>query len=810
MKLLNKQSLVLLCLSYHILATIAQANVPDDSKQPPDLTTEVEFTVQSGEPIRVQRFDHQQANIKIDGYLKEPAWKNLQTFDRMKVSRPDTLATPPYKSEFRIFYTEKGIYASYDLEQPQDTIVKRFAVRDEKDLNRDTVSFALDTSGNGRYGYWISISIGDVQRDGSILPEREFNSKWDGAWYGATQLTDRGWSAEFFLPWSQVAMPKQQGIRRIGLYITRLVSHLDEEWSWPALPESQPLFLSNLQPLEITAIDPKKQWSFFPFTSSTYDRIDNDVRYKAGFDVFWRPSSNLQLTATTNPDFGSVEMDDVIVNFTANETFFPEKRLFFQEGQDIFNTTSRSEAHHGQKMTVVNTRRIGARPRPPTLPSDVSLSTREEIQPSDLLGAIKMTGQLGTFRYGILAAIEDESKFVAEDRLFFQDGRDFGALRVLYEDKHRAAYRGLGFISTIVAHPETDATVHGIDFHRLSTNGIWNIEGQFLYSNLDKTDSGIGGFTDIEYRPRQGVKHTFKLTTFDDKLDFNDLGFQIRNDITEVQYSRERVISNLTRIRDLRATGFVRYAENGEGFRINTNVGGYLDLTLNNLHSVGTYLKFSPDRFDDRSSFGNGTFKTEGERSINVWYRTNPAKSIYTSINAQYLTEAIGGYSVKVKTEIEWRPKHNITLNLEASYRDRNNWLLHQEGRNFTTFNGGQWEPKFSLDYFPSAKQRFRVILHWAGIRAYEDEFYMLPEESTNLIAGPKPLGLTDNFNISQLNFQIRYRWQIAPMSDLFIVYTKADSRKMSDDKFEALFRNSWNMPLGDQLVVKLRYRIGS
>ena len=810
MKLLNKQSLMPLCLSYHILIAVAQANAPGNSERLPDLTTEVELTMQSGEPIRIQRFDHQQTNIKIDGHIDEPAWKNLQIFDQMKVSRPDTLATPPYKSEFRIFYTEKGIYASYDLEQPQDTIVKRFAVRDDFDLNRDTVSFTLDTSGNGRYGYWISISIGDVQRDGTVLPEREFSGTWDGAWYGATQLTDRGWSAEFFLPWSQVAMPKQQGIRRIGLYTIRLVAHLNESWSWPALPESQPLFLSSLQPLEVTGIDPKKQWSFFPFTSSTYDRIDNNVRYKAGFDVFWRPSSNLQLTATTNPDFGSVEMDDVIVNFTANETFFPEKRLFFQEGQDIFNTTSRSEAHHGQKMTVVNTRRIGARPRPPTLPPDVSLSTREEIQPSDLLGAIKMTGQLGTFRYGILAAIEDESKFVAEDRLFFQDGRDFGALRVLYEDKHRAAYRGLGFISTIVAHPETDATVHGIDFHRLSTNGIWNIEGQFLYSNLDKTDSGIGGFTDIEYRPRQGVKHTFKLTTFDDKLDFNDLGFQIRNDITAIQYSPEWIISNLTRIRNLRANGFVRYAENGEGFRINTNVGGYLDLTLNNLHSVGTYLKFSPNRFDDRNSFGNGTFEIEGERSINVWYRTNPAKSIYTSIRAQYLTEAIGGYSVQVKTEIEWRPKHNITLNLEASYRDRNNWLLHQEGRNFTTFNGSQWQPKFSLDYFPSAKQRFRVILHWAGIRAYEDEFYTLPEGSTNLIAGTKPLGLTDNFNISQLNFQLRYRWQIAPMSDLFIVYTKADSREMSDDKFEALFRNSWNMPLGDQLIVKLRYRLGS
>jgi len=73
-----------------------------------------------------------------------------------------------------------------------------------------------------------------------------------------------------------------------------------------------------------------------------------------------------------------------------------------------------------------------------------------------------------------------------------------------------------------------------------------------------------------------------------------------------------------------------------------------------------------------------------------------------------------------------------------------------------------------------------------------------------------KPAGLTDDFSVSELNFQLRYRWQIAPLSDLFVVYTKGDSRETGLQNFSDLFDDSWNMPLGDFLIVKLRYRLGS
>ena len=93
---------------------------------------------------------------------------------------------------------------------------------------------------------------------------------------------------------------------------------------------------------------------------------------------------------------------------------------------------------------------------------------------------------------------------------------------------------------------------------------------------------------------------------------------------------------------------------------------------------------------------------------------------------------------------MSWRPRHNIKLNIEASYKDRNGWLLHQEDSNFTTFNSHEWQPNISLDFFPTAKQQFRMALQWVGVRAREDEFFTLPDGSTELIPGPKPPGPSD------------------------------------------------------------------
>ena len=103
------------------------------------------------------------------------------------------------------------------------------------------------------------------------------------------------------------------------------LKYLDERWSWPALPFTSKRFMSALPSMRLPQVESKQQVAFFPYVSAAQDEIYGEDEYRVGADFSWRPSSDLQVTASINPDFGAVESDDVVVNLTAFETFFAEK-----------------------------------------------------------------------------------------------------------------------------------------------------------------------------------------------------------------------------------------------------------------------------------------------------------------------------------------------------------------------------------------------------------------------------------------------------------------------------------------------------
>ena len=145
-------------------------------------------------------------------------------------------------------------------------------------------------------------------------------------------------------------------------------------------------------------------------------------------------------------------------------------------------------------------------------------------------------------------------------------------------------------------------------------------------------------------------------------------------------------------------------------------------------------------------------------------------------------------------------------------YQKCDGWLLHQEDRDFTTFASEEWRPRFNVDFFLTAKQQLKLSLQWVGIKAFEQKFYQVPLKPDDLIRVNKAPGApSDNFAISSVNFQARYRWEIAPLSDLFVVYTRVSDPDLSvRNSFEDLFTDSFDNPVGNQLVVKLRYRLGT
>ena len=791
-------------------SAVASSDHSNSSSAMPEEGIEVDF--QTGDVLKLEQWDHDTADIKVDGKVDESAWGSARAVNLMKVVEPETLVDPLYDTFVRLFYTERGIYISFDMEQPADTLVKRLSSRDAGRLNRDYVSFTLDTSGEGRYAYWMNLALGDTQIDGTALPERQYSINWDGAWYGATTETDNGWSAEYFIPWSQMTMPKTDGVRKIGFYSSRQVAHLNEKWGWPPYPRSQAKFMSILQPLEVTGVDPKQQWSFFPYASTTFDEARDDTDYKAGFDLFWRPSTNLQLTSTVNPDFGTVEADDVVVNLSAFETFFPEKRLFFLEGREIFQETPRASPDGGgTPVTLLNTRRIGARPIRPDIAEDLEFLDQESNQLTELYGAAKVTGQVGRVRYGVLSAFEKDTDLRSVDgQEVTAGGKDYAIARVLYENTTGGMYKAIGGMSTLTAFSDLDAYTNGIDYHFLSGSGQWKVDGQFLHSHLDEVGNGFGGFVDVVYTPRTGLKHVLELSHYEDDLQINALGFLRRNDVTGIRIGSEWVETGLTRIRDFRLEPFLRYEENGEGEAVRSGFGMDAEFKLNNLDQLEVEAKYFPERYDDRNSFGNGTYKIQGRPAFELGYETDSSKKLSYFVNAKWEEDGVDGEFYETSAGASWRPIDRLSLEVSTSYRKREGWLLHQEDRFMTAFDSEEWGPKVQMDFFLSAKQQFKLAFQWVGIKAFEDKFYEIPESSGDLIEIPKPDEETDDFAVSSLNFQARYRWQIAPLSDLFVVYTRFADDELPMDSFSNILEESWQDPLADQLVVKLRYRLGS
>jgi len=762
------------------------------------------------------------AGIKIDGRLDEGIWDTLPTVGNFVVLEPDTLADTPHATHIKLAYTDKGLYIGADLEQPKDTLIRRLSGRDVYGgLNRDSINLTLDTSGDGLYGFWFGINLGDSLMDGTVLPEYRFSNEWDGPWRGASIETATGWSAEFFIPWSAVSMPNAGEVRNMGIYMSRKVAYLDERWGWPALPSTKPKFLSVLQPIELKGINPRQQYNIYPFASVTQDNIDDETRYQIGADLFWRPSSNFQLNATLNPDFGNVESDDVVVNLSATETFYPEKRLFFVEGQEIFVASPRADTRSsgvgqtGPPTTMINTRRIGGSPQAPVLSPGQSLTDRERRLPAELLGAAKATGQFGNFRYGLLTAFEDEVKFRAmangQPVTVAQDGTDYGVGRLLYENNSNG-YKAIGLLTTAVQHYDRNAYVTGLDWHLLTKDGKLKVDGQAFRSDLDGIKAGYGGFVDFEYTIRQGVRQRVGIDYFDKYVNINDLGYQARNAYRQIRSAHTRTSSNLTWARNNQFDIRGAVQENSDGYFSRGALSLSNRATFKNLTTLTARLGHSPGRYDDLNGYGNGLFHTEESTSASLKFESNTTKPLSYAMEVGYYEEDLGGDSYKYIASINWRPLGGFNLSAGIEYQDREGWLLHQEDRNMTTFDADGLIPNITAEYFLNARQQFKLSMQWVGIEAEESGFYLIPTTPGDLIATTKPQGPSDSFAISDLVFQARYRWEIAPLSDLYIVYVRASdiTRSLQQDNFGDLLDRAWSDPVADQLVVKVRYRFGS
>jgi len=342
------------------------------------------------------------AAINVDGLLDESEWGEAQSFRDFVVIDPLTLATPRIPTEARLISLPEGLAVAFICEQPpEETRTSTITSRDAGSFDSDYVSLMIDFDGTAEIAYEFSVSVAGSYRDGTITNENSTSYNWDGLWQHAVYEEPQRWTVELLLPWSIVAMREgDRDTRQIAICFQRVLNSRNERFAYPEANTTRNTFISDFAKIEVPRYS-VHEFDVWPYLTVLSDLVNDSITGKAGLDLFWKPSGRFQLSATMNPDFGQVESDDLVIDFSATETKFNEKRPFFTENQAIFS----SYLVRGQ---VFYTRRIGG-------PND------KDHGKSDIEAALKIIGSTGSINYGVFAAQEAD-----------EDGRNFYAGRVVF------------------------------------------------------------------------------------------------------------------------------------------------------------------------------------------------------------------------------------------------------------------------------------------------------------------------------------------------------------------------------------------
>ncbi|HUP20244.1 MAG TPA: DUF5916 domain-containing protein, partial [Gemmatimonadota bacterium] len=361
-----------------------------------------------------------EGEIEIDGRLDEPTWRNAAAADRFIQFDPVSGEPATQRTEVRFAYDDEHLYIGarmYD-DHGADGVVGRLTRRDGRPSG-DSIEIIFDTFLDhlGRTIFWINPAgvRGDSYGPGGSNPD----SSWDPIWRAKTTVDAEGWTAEMEIPFSQLRFPR--GTEQTwGLQIWRQVDRLNETqmWSyWTRDQQGGPSRFGHLNGIVAPAsgADRLEVLPYVTAQAETRAEIDADDPFaeersgtmRVGADLKYLVTSDLTLTATLNPDFGQAEVDPAVVNLSAFETFFPEKREFFIEGRGLFSFGGLwcFTCSNISSLDPLFTRRIGRAPQGAGLAFDAG-EYADVPGASTILGAAKLTGRTrsGT-SIGVLGAV---------------------------------------------------------------------------------------------------------------------------------------------------------------------------------------------------------------------------------------------------------------------------------------------------------------------------------------------------------------------------------------------------------------------
>jgi hypothetical protein len=370
-------------------------------------------SAQPGPPaVRAQRAT---AAISVDGHLDEAAWQAAKPVRGFLQRDPDQGQPATEDTELRILFDDRALYVGVRLHDREAGKIVRQLSRRDVVPEADRFTLYLDPQHDGRTGVELQVSAAGVQRDAAIYDDIFEDDTWDAVWESAVSVDAGGWTVEMRVPFSQLRFPR--GAPAWGINASRLV-HRKNESSWLVLvPKNETGLASRMAPLEgLADARPGRHLELVPYASARAEYIappapqdpwnDGSRLFPgAGLDFRAGLGTGMSLVGAVNPDFGQVEVDPAVVNLSAFETFYEEKRPFFTEGSQVFLRFGRGGAsdyttYYYPEPLLFYSRRIGRVPQGSAPGDFVDVPSATTI-----LGAAKAVGRTRGWNVGALDAV---------------------------------------------------------------------------------------------------------------------------------------------------------------------------------------------------------------------------------------------------------------------------------------------------------------------------------------------------------------------------------------------------------------------
>ncbi|MBA2244199.1 MAG: carbohydrate binding family 9 domain-containing protein [Gemmatimonadetes bacterium] len=671
------------------------------------------------------------STIVMDGRLDEELWSTVPAATDFTQRDPNEGQPATQRTEIRFLYDAEALYIGarmYDALGAQG-VRTRLARRDQE-IEGDHLEFIFDTFHDHTGRTVFRVNPSGVRYDAGQAASSA-DPSWDPVWEARAQIDSLGWTAELRIPFSQLRFARD-GTQTWGLQIWRYVERLNEMsmWSfWRRDEAGGPSRFGHLEGLRIASRPLGVELLPYVVARASYLQPTqpgspfHDPRayhWRAGGDLKALLTSNLTLDATFNPDFGQVEVDPAVVNLSAFETFFPERRPFFVEGSGLFGFGSFScfFCSNVSSISLFYSRRIGRRPQG-NLPYRIEYIDVPEN--TTILGAAKVTGRTaGGQQVGILNAL---TRAEAADAITLdgrQITRELEPLTNYFVGRTRRNLRGgdvrLGAIGTSVIRSfgydslalqiPQHAEALGFDWDLAWRQKTYSLMGNFALSQVSgepeamhrlqlssaryfqRPDRGHGSnrlFTD-RYDPSltsmRGYGGYMRLAKqagnllWETAVNYRSPGFEV-NDLAFLTRADYLWMNGNVLRMWTRPTRHYRSADVIVGGQQQLNYDG--DLTEQQLQAFGamqflnywsasTFIMFQPEVYEDRLTRGGPVVRRARNWTWIANLSTDSRRQIVLATNPSYGRNAEGAYRYSANLDIRYKPASNVSLSLAPAF----------------------------------------------------------------------------------------------------------------------------------------------